>query len=110
MVKAESLLPRKTRLFLKKGCRYGAALFAAFLAASLMPAWAQDSASVPQSQSPTTWSDSMKHPGNKQLHLFYVPGMAAEGPGYSESQDLRKSLCNLLKDCAVPEGHFAKRD
>jgi hypothetical protein len=79
MLKAKSFLPRQTRPFLKKSCRHGAALFAAFLAASLKPAWAQDSSSVPQSQSPSTLADSMKHPGNKQLHNFHVHGMAADG-------------------------------
>jgi hypothetical protein len=103
-------LSGKTRLLRKKGSGHSAALLAALFAANLMPAWAQDSTSVPQSRSPTTLGDSMKHPGNKQVHIFYVHGMAADGPGYSESQDLRKSICKLLKDCTWPEGHFAGRE
>jgi len=32
--------------------------------------------------------------------------MAADGPGYSDSADLRKSICKFLKDCTTAAGQF----
>ena len=43
---------------------------------------------------------------NTQLHIFYVHGMAAAGPGTSASEDLRKSLCKYLRDCTSKAGDF----
>jgi len=81
-----------------------AVLILAFLASHGSLALAQDSIAPPQSQSVTTLGESLKRPGNKQLHIFYVHGMAADGPGYSESLPLRKSICKYLKHCVSPEG------
>jgi hypothetical protein len=84
------------------------ALFLALLACYPMIARAQEPPSPPQSV--TSLGDSLKRAQYKQLHIFYVHGMAADGPGYSESKVLRKSICQRLKDCASPEGQFDGRE
>jgi hypothetical protein len=85
-----------------------AALAIAILAGSQTIARAQDPSSQPPSV--TSLGDSLKRAQFKQLHIFYVHGMAADGPGYSESEVLRKSICKRLKDCTSPEGEFDGRE
>lgn len=84
------------------------ALLLAVLACPRAIAWAQESSSPPQSV--TSLGDSLKRAQFKQLHIFYVHGMAADGPGFSESEVLRKSICQRLKDCTSPEGQFDGRE
>lgn len=85
-----------------------AALLLALLASPRKATWAQEPSS--QSQSVTSLGDSLKRAQTKQLHIFYVHGMAADGPGYSESKVLRKTICQRLKDCNSPEGQFDGRE
>lgn len=85
-----------------------AALLLAVLTCPLTIARAQEPASQPQSV--TSLGDSLKRAQTKQLHIFYVHGMAADGPGYSESKVLRKTICQRLKDCTSPEGQFDGRE
>ncbi|HYL47142.1 MAG TPA: hypothetical protein VEU52_08940 [Candidatus Limnocylindrales bacterium] len=85
-----------------------AALLLAVLACPQAIAWAQEPSVPPQSV--TSLGDSLKRAQFKQLHIFYVHGMAADGPGYSESRVLRKSICQRLKDCTSPEGQFSGRE
>ena len=47
---------------------------------------------------------------NTQLHILYVHGMGASGPGASASADLRKSICKFLRDCTTAEGEFDGTD
>jgi hypothetical protein len=84
------------------------ALLLAIFACLRTIAWAQESSSPPQSV--TSLGDSLKRAQFKQLHIFYVHGMAADGPGFSESEVLRKSICQRLKDCTSPEGQFDGRE
>lgn len=84
------------------------ALLVAVFACQLTIAWAQEPGS--QSQSVTSLGDSLKRAEYRQLHIFYVHGMAADGPGYSESKVLRRSICQRLKDCISPEGQFDGRE
>jgi hypothetical protein len=55
-------------------------------------------------------ADSLNRANNTQLHIFYVHGMAAPGPNYSDSEDLRKSICKYLKDCQSLAGEFDSRE
>ena len=87
-------------------CR--AALLLVVFASPRSVARAQESASHPQSV--TSLGDTLKRAQFKQLHILYVHGMAADGPGYSESKLLRKSICQRLKDCTSPEGEFDGRE
>jgi hypothetical protein len=87
-------------------CR--AALVLVVFAGPRSIARAQESAS--QRRSVTSLGDSLKRAQFKQIHIFYVHGMAAAGPGYSESKLLRKSICQQLKDCTSPEGQFDGRE
>jgi hypothetical protein len=64
-----------------------AELLLAVFAFSRTIAWAQEPSSPPQSV--TSLGDSLKRAQFKQLHIFYVHGMAADGPGFSESEVLR---------------------
>jgi len=87
------------------------ALIAAILVSLAALSWSQNS---PASQ--TQPSPSLAGPlkraktENTQLHILYVHGMGAAGPGVSASLDLRKSICAFLRDCAKPEGEFDGTD
>jgi hypothetical protein len=93
-----------------KNCLHAAALLAAVFICQLTAARAQDSPARPGSQRVTSLGDSLKRSEFKQLHIFYVHGMAADGPGFSESKVLRNSICKRLKDCTSPEGQFDGRE
>jgi hypothetical protein len=73
--------------------------------------WSQ-TASTPQSKPTPSLADSIKRVNteNTQLHILYVHGMGASGPGQSASADLRKSICNYLRDCKTAEGEFDDTD
>jgi len=81
------------------------ALFLAILTCCVVVSWAQN-APAPQAQAPTSLGDSLKRvrTENTQLHILYVHGMAASGPGVSASLDLRKSICKFLRDCTTLVG------
>lgn len=51
-------------------------------------------------------SDSLRHAGERQLHIFYIHGMAANGAGDYDSWGLRKSICESLADCTSPAGEI----
>ena len=87
-----------------------AALLVAMFACRLAPARAQETATRPEPQRVTSLGDSLKRVEKRQLHIFYVHGMAADGPGFSESKVLRSSICKQLKDCTSPEGEFDGRE
>ncbi len=82
-------------------------LLSAILVCLTALAWSQ---STPTSQTQVTPSlaDSLKRvrTENTQLHIFYVHGMGASGPGASASADLRNSICKFLRDCTTTEGEF----
>src|ERR1700722_12088934 len=40
----------------------------------------------------------------KQLHIFYVHGMAANGENDFDSWGLRKSICDFYRDCVDQKG------
>ena len=86
-------------------CRTACALVPVFLAALL---WSQ---AAPETQPPSL-VESLKRvrTENSQLHILYVHGMGADGPGASPSLGLRKSICKFLRDCAAPEGEFDGTD
>ena len=83
----------------------------AFLTAILISltaiSWAQ-TAPTSQTQATPSLADSLKRvrTENTQLHILYVHGMGASGPGASASADLRKSICKFLRDCITTEGEF----
>jgi hypothetical protein len=78
-------------------------LLTAILACSPSLAWAQQESVRPEEQRVESLANSLKR-ADTQLHIFYVHGMADEGPGHSGSEDLRKSICKHLKDCTTTEG------
>lgn len=98
-----SFVPMKNRL-------HAVALLVAIFICHLTTARAQDSPARPETQRVTSLGDSLKRSEFKQLHIFYVHGMAADGPGFSESKVLRNSICKRLKDCTSPEGRFDGRE
>ncbi len=61
-------------------------------------------ASAAASQSPKSLGEELRHPGGKEIHIFYIHGIGSEGPKDRDSRALRKSLCDYLKDCTTPEG------
>jgi hypothetical protein len=63
---------------------------------------------APASQATPSLADALKRARteNTQLHIFYLHGMGASGPGNSASADLRKSICKFLRDCKTTEGEF----
>jgi hypothetical protein len=103
-----SKIIQEKRLF--KKCRFQAALLAVVLVCNVRPVWSQNASVRPQFPPVTSLADSLKRPGDTQLHIFYVHGMAADGPGYSDSAVLRKSICNYLKNCTTPAGQLDGRE
>src|ERR1700683_4431811 len=81
-------------------------LLAAILVSHVTLAWGQNASAPPESRPVASMADSLKHADetNTQLHIFYVHGMADAGPGYSDSEDLRKALCRFLRDCTTAGG------
>jgi hypothetical protein len=51
--------------------------------------------------------DSLER-GGEPLHILYVHGIGATGPG--DSSLLRQSICKFLKDCTSPAGDFKGRE
>ncbi len=90
-------------MLLKDPRLHAALLLTAVLACSLPLAWGQDESARPEEQGVASLAESLKR-ANTQLHVFYVHGMGADGPGHSDSEDLRKSICKHLKDCTTTEG------
>ena len=76
----------------------------------LKVAWGQDASVRPAAQPEASLADSLKHVDNTQLHIFYVHGMAADGPGHSDSAALRRSICKFLRDCTTAAGQFDGRE
>jgi hypothetical protein len=48
--------------------------------------------------------DSLRRPGGKQLHIFYLHGIGSDGPGDHDSLALRQGICRFVKDCIVFAG------
>jgi hypothetical protein len=60
-------------------------------------------ASAP-SQASASLGEALRNSAGKEIHIFYIHGIGSEGPKDRDSQALRKSLCDYLKDCVVPAG------
>jgi len=56
------------------------------------------------SQSPKSLGEELRHSEGKEIHIFYIHGIGSDGPKDRDSQALRKSICDYLKDCTTPEG------
>ena len=83
------------------------ALFGAILISFAMVSWGQN-APASEAQATPSLGNSLQRArtDNTQLHILYVHGMAASGPGDSASLDLRKSICKFLHDCTTTAGEF----
>ena len=69
------------------------------------PALYSQSAPVPGNhQSPASMAESIHHAHGKEIHIFYIHGIASDGPDDFDSLTLRKTICNYLKDCTTPAG------
>ncbi len=86
------------------------ALFVLVLLCNATAMWSQKPGIPPNSQQVTSLAGSFSRSDHAQLHIFYVHGMAAEGPGYSESELFRKSICKYLKGCTSYAGEFDGRE
>jgi hypothetical protein len=62
-----------------------------------------DSSPVP-SQSPSSLGDELRHANGKEIHIFYIHGIGSYGPKDRDSQALRQSICDYVKDCISPAG------
>jgi hypothetical protein len=71
---------------------------------------AQNASSRAEAQPSGSLADSLNRANDTQLHIFYVHGMSAPGPNYSDSQELRRSICKYLKDCTSQNGQFDRRE
>lgn len=85
-------------------------LLVALVVSNLTLALGQSAGSHSEAQPVTTLADSLKRAENTQLHIFYVHGMAFDGPNHSDSAVLRKSICKFLRDCTRPTGEFDGRE
>jgi len=86
------------------------ALLVVLVFGNLSAAGGQTASSHSQGGQVTTLADSLARTLNTQLHIFYVHGMAFEGPNHSDSALLRKSICKFLRDCTTPAGEFEGRE
>jgi len=100
----------RTILLLKEHRHQEAALLVAFFACNLTLVWGQSASIRPEAQPVASLADSLTRADNTQLHIFYVHGMAADGPGNSDSEVLRRSICKFLRDCTSTEGQFDGRE
>ncbi|MGB9196185.1 MAG: hypothetical protein WCB53_04585 [Terriglobales bacterium] len=89
---------------------YSRAIAGILLCAAAL-SWCQAPPTVKSKPAPSL-TDSIKRVNteNTQLHILYVHGMGASGPGGSASADLRKSICKFLRDCTTTEGEFDGTD
>src|SRR5215475_8343319 len=67
--------------------------------------WGQTS-QAPSSKPTTSLADSLHRTDGKQLHIFYVHGIASDGPGDHDSWGLRRSICKFVKDCTSQAGEL----
>jgi len=100
-----------TGTFLTKRRHHQTALVISVLVCNLVLSWGQ-TAAAPETRPTTSLADSLKRVDteNTQLHIFYVHGMAADGPGASASVNLRQSICKFLRDCTTRGGEFEGTD
>lgn len=49
-------------------------------------------------------AESIRHAHGKEIHIFYIHGIASDGPDDFDSLALRKTICDYLKDCTTPAG------
>jgi hypothetical protein len=66
----------------------------------------QTGAAGTQSKPTASLADSLHRGGDKQLHVFYVHGIASDGPGDYDSWSLRKAICTFVGDCTTPAGEL----
>jgi hypothetical protein len=76
-----------------------------FCGGALICCHAQSSSSSVPSQSPSSLGDELQHAKGKEIHIFYIHGIGSEGPHDRDSQALRQSICNYVKDCTSPAGN-----
>jgi hypothetical protein len=64
-------------------------------------------AAAPPAQLPGAYSslgDELSRMAGHEVHIFFIHGIGADGPGSHDSRALRKSICSYLKDCLSPAG------
>ena len=61
-------------------------------------------AAAPSNKQAGSLGESLRRPGGKQLHIFYLHGIASDGPGDHDSLALREGICRFVKDCIVFAG------
>src|SRR5215472_8809257 len=57
----------------------------------------QSGSTAVASQSRDSFGEELRHPGGKEIHIFYVHGIGSDGPKDRDSRALRKSLCDYLR-------------
>ncbi len=57
----------------------------------------------------TSLADSLQRAGDKPVRIFYVHGIASDGPDDYDSWNLRKAICAFVKDCTTPAGDFDEK-
>ena len=56
------------------------------------------------SQAPPSLADYLKNPAGRGAHIFYIHGIGSDGPGDYDSWQLRRSICQYVKDCLQDAG------
>jgi|HubBroStandDraft_6_1064221.scaffolds.fasta_scaffold851896_2 hypothetical protein len=87
------------------------AVFAVAQASSSISISAQTSAN--NNRQAVSLGDELRRPGNEPLHLLYVHGIGATGPG--DSAELRDSICKHVKqylkqECVAKKWQFQGRE
>ena len=66
----------------------------------------QTTSATSPSKPTVSLGDSLKNADAKQLHIFYVHGIASDGPDDYDSWSLRKGICDFVKNCKKPAGEI----
>jgi hypothetical protein len=81
-------------------------LLAGLLASSPRTSLGQTAPAATPSKPTASLADSLQRGGDKQLHIFYVHGIASDGPGDYDSWSLRRGICAFVEDCTTPAGEL----
>jgi len=81
-------------------------LLGSLLACGSYTSWAQTGPDASQSKPTGSLADSLQRGNGKQLRIFYVHGIASDGPGDYDSWSLRRGICKFVRDCITPAGEL----
>src|SRR5215472_17814831 len=80
--------------------------FVVILLAGLVIVRPASSSGQTAARPPRSLADSLRSAAGKEHHIFYVHGIASDGPDDYDSWNLRRAICDFVKDCITPAGEL----